>query len=413
MEEEHFHTATLPNGLRIIQMESSSMVTYCGFAVDAGTRDEDNQTPGMAHFIEHMLFKGTEKRRPWHILNRMENVGGNLNAYTNKEETVLYCSFLREHLQRAVELLCDIAFHSTFPQHEIPKETEVIIDEIDSYEDSPADLIFDDFESLIFSNHPLGRNILGDKEHLRSYTTADALKFYLRAYCPANMVFFILGNHDFGHVVKLLETYTEGISRKPDLPARIKPAATGEHFRSVPKDTRQAHVVIGSQSPSGDSKQLLAANLLTNILGGPGMNSRLNVALREHHGLVYDVEASNTAYTDTGTFCVYFGCNKEDVEHCLRLVHSEFDRICNGITPSQFRMAKKQFVGQAGVASDNNENEALGMARTFLHYNKYVTFQDFCSRIEAMTVDQFLEVAHNMLSEDALSTLVYTAQPGK
>ncbi len=407
MEQERYHTATLSNGLRIIHMESPSMVTYCGFAVNAGTRDEDAATPGMAHFIEHMLFKGTAKRKSWHILNRMENVGGNINAYTNKEETVIHCSFMREHLPRAVELLCDIAFRSTFPAHEISKEVEVIMDEIDSYEDSPADLIFDDFESLIFSRHPLGRNILGDKEHLQQYTTADALTFHGRTYCPDNMVFFIIGNHSFSHIVRLVEKHCSDVERRACMPQRNKPDDMHGCTQTLAKDTRQTHVVIGAPSFSGNDRLLVAANLLTNILGGPGMNSRLNVALREHSGLVYDVEACNTAYTDTGIFCVYFGCNKEDTDRCLDIVDKEFGKMRHGITPSQLHMAKKQFIGQAGVSSDNNESNALGMARTFLHYDRFVTFGEFCSKVESLTPEQFNDAANSILAPEMLSTLMY------
>ena len=207
----NYNTITLPNGLRIIHALSPTDVAYCGFAVDAGTRDELPQEQGMAHFVEHLIFKGTHKRKPWHILNRMENVGGDLNAYTNKEETVAYCAFMKEHFQRAAELLTDIVFDSIFPQQEIDKEVEVIIDEIQSYEDSPAELIFDDFEELIFPNHSLGRNILGKPERLRQFVSDDALRFVNRYYKTTNMVFFVFGDIDFKRVVRIMEKLTFGI----------------------------------------------------------------------------------------------------------------------------------------------------------------------------------------------------------
>lgn len=238
---------TLPNGLRIIHEPTLSKVAYCGFAIDAGTRDEAENEQGMAHFVEHLIFKGTEKRKAWHILNRMENVGGDLNAYTNKEETVVYAAFLKEHLERALELLGDIVFHSTFPQHEIEKETEVIIDEIQSYEDTPSELIFDDFEDMIFRNHPLGRNILGKPELLRSFRTEDVLSFTRRFYQPGNMVFFVQGQYDFKRIIRLVEKYLLDI---PDVRVENRrtppPLYVPEHL-TVPRDTHQAHVMIGSR----------------------------------------------------------------------------------------------------------------------------------------------------------------------
>ena len=338
---------TLPNGLRIIHEPTLSKVAYCGFAIDAGTRDEAENEQGMAHFVEHLIFKGTEKRKAWHILNRMENVGGDLNAYTNKEETVVYAAFLKEHLERALELLGDIVFHSTFPQHEIEKETEVIIDEIQSYEDTPSELIFDDFEDMIFRNHPLGRNILGKPELLRS-------------------------------------------------------------FRTEARDTHQAHVMIGSRGYNAYDDKRTALYLLNNVLGGPGMNSKLNVSLRERRGLVYNVESNLTSYTDTGAFCIYFGTDVDDMDTCLKLTYKELKRMRDTkMTSSQLAAAKKQLIGQIGVASDNFENNALGMAKTFLHYHKYESSELVFKRIEELTAEMLLEVANEMFAEEYLSTLIY------
>ena len=400
---------TLPNGLRIIHRPSASPVAYCGFAVDAGTRDEQEQEQGMAHFVEHLIFKGTRKRRAWHILNRMENVGGDLNAYTNKEETVVYSAFLCEHFARAFELLADICFHSTFPQREIEKETEVIIDEIQSYEDNPAELIFDDFEELIFPNHPLGRNILGRPELLRGFRSEDAISFTERFYHPENMIFFVQGNLDFKRqVVRLAEKLLADIPARPQTHQRTSPALYLPTERIVNKETHQAHVMIGARGYDAHNDRRTALYLLNNLLGGPGMNSRLNVALRERRGLVYNVESNLTSYTDTGTFCIYFGCDPDDVELCLRLVHRELHRLCEApLTPTQLAAAKKQLIGQIGVAGDNNENNALGMAKTFLHYHKYETAEAVCKRIEALTPALLREVANEMLSRDNLSTLIY------
>lgn len=406
--EMQYNIHTLSNGLRIIHEPSSSKVAYCGFAVDAGTRDEAENEQGMAHFVEHLIFKGTRKRKAWHILNRMENVGGDLNAYTNKEETVIYSAFLTENFGRALELLADIVFHSTFPQNEIEKETEVIIDEIQSYEDTPSELIFDDFEDMIFRNHPLGRNILGRPDLLKKFRSEDAMAFTSRFYQPSNMVFFVLGDFNFQKIVRQVEKLLVDL-----------PLVTVENQRTIPplyvpeqlvvhKETHQAHVMIGSRGYNAYDDKRTALYLLNNILGGPGMNSRLNVSLRERRGLVYTVESNLTSYTDTGAFCIYFGTDPEDVDTCLKLTYKELKRMRDvKMTSSQLMAAKKQLIGQIGVASDNNENNALGMAKTFLHYNKYESSESVFRRIEALTAEGLLEVANEMFAEEYLSTLIY------
>lgn len=406
--EMQYNIHTLSNGLRIIHEPSSSKVAYCGFAVDAGTRDEAENEQGMAHFVEHLIFKGTRKRKAWHILNRMENVGGDLNAYTNKEETVIYSAFLTEHFGRALELLADIVFHSTFPQNEIEKETEVIIDEIQSYEDTPSELIFDDFEDMIFRNHPLGRNILGRPDLLKKFRSEDAMAFTSRFYQPSNMVFFVLGDFNFQKIVRQVEKLLVDL-----------PLVTVENQRTIPplyvpeqlvvhKETHQAHVMIGSRGYNAYDDKRTALYLLNNILGGPGMNSRLNVSLRERRGLLYTVESNLTSYTDTGAFCIYFGTDPEDVDTCLKLTYKELKRMRDvKMTSSQLMAAKKQLIGQIGVASDNNENNALGMAKTFLHYNKYESSESVFRRIEALTAEGLLEVANEMFAEEYLSTLIY------
>ena len=403
-----YHTFTLPNGLRIIHAPNLSNVAYCGFAVDAGTRDENEQEQGMAHFVEHLIFKGTEKRHAWHILNRMENVGGDLNAYTNKEETVIYCAFLVEHFARATELLADIVFHSTFPQQEIDKEVEVIIDEIQSYEDSPSELIFDDFEELLFPKHPLGRNILGKPDLLRGFKSEDALNFTSRFYKPANMVFFIQGNIDFKKVIRIEEKATADIPVRPIDRERTEPFVYIPQTLTLNKDTHQSHVMIGSRGYNAYSEKRTGLYLLNNLLGGPGMNSRLNVSLRERRGLVYNVEANLTSYTDTGVFCIYFGTDPQDVDRCISLVHKELKKLRdNKLSSSQLTAAKKQIIGQIGVAGDNFENNALDMGKTFLHYDRFEEHQEVFKRIEALTAEHLLEIANEMFDESYLSTLIY------
>ena len=377
-----YNTFTLSNGLRLIHAPSPTNVAYCGFAVDAGTRDELDGEQGMAHFVEHLIFKGTMKRRAWHILNRMENVGGDLNAYTNKEETVIYSAFLKEHFSRAVELLADIVFHSVFPQPEIDKEVEVIIDEIRSYEDSPSELIFDDFEELIYPEHALGRNILGRPELLRSFRSEDARRFV----APVSDI-------PYGEV--------EGYVRRKPLPYSPRRLV-------MEKGTHQSHVMIGGRGYDAYDEHRTGLYLLNNILGGPGMNSRLNVILRERKGLVYNVESNLTAYTDTGTFCIYFGCDAEDEERCIDLVHKELKRLRERrLTAMQLAAAKKQIIGQIGVAGDNFENNALDMGKCFLHYRRYEDKSEVFGRIESLTSAGLLEIANEVFAENYLSALVY------
>lgn len=406
-----YSTITLTNGLRIIHAPSPTDVAYCGFAVDAGTRDELPHEQGMAHFVEHLIFKGTRKRHAWHILNRMENVGGDLNAYTNKEETVIYSAFLKEHFSRAAELLTDIVFNSIFPQQEIEKEVEVIIDEIQSYEDSPSELIFDDFEELIFPDHPLGRNILGKPELLRGFKSEDALRFVHRYYRPANMVFFVQGDIPFEKVVRTMEKIIERTEIHAALEAeclRTPPPPYTPRNLILNKDTHQSHVMIGARGYDAHDERRTGLYFLNNILGGPGMNSLLNIALREQRGLVYNVESNLTSYTDTGAFCIYFGCDREDEEKCIRLVHRELQKMCDKpLTAFRLNAAKKQIVGQIGVAGDNFENNALDMGKCFLHYGRYEEKEELFRRIEELTPQYLQSIAEEMFSGTHLSTLIY------
>ena len=403
-----FNQHTLPNGLRLVHEPQAFPVSYCGFAIDAGTRDEGEHEQGMAHFVEHLIFKGTARRKAWHILNRMEHVGGDLNAYTNKEETVVHAAFLAPHLERAMELLGDIVFCSVFPQREIEKEREVVMDEIRSYEDTPSELIFDDFEDLIFRGHPLGRNILGRPEQLQGFRTEHLLDFTRRFYRPDNAVFFVRGDYDFKKVVRLAEKLWADIPAGATDKRRTPPPPYKADRIELDKDTHQAHVMLGARAYDAYDSRRTALYLLNNVLGGPGMNSRLNVALRERRGLVYTVEANLTSYTDTGTFCIYFGTDTQDLDTCLRLIYRELKRLRDTrMTASQLAAAKKQLIGQIGVASDNFENNALGMGKAFLHYGKCESPEELFARIEALTADQLLEVANEMLAEDYLSVLIY------
>ena len=408
---EGVRTYRFENGLRLIQIPSPTNVAYCGISIDAGTRDEEVGEEGMAHFCEHMMFKGTERRRAWHIINRMEAVGGDLNAYTNKEETVVYAAFMKEHLERAAELIFDIVFHSTFPQHEMDKECEVIVDEIESYNDSPADLIFDRFEDLIYEGNCLGHDILGTAENVRRFKTEDALRFVRRLYRPEKMVFFVFGDVKFERVQRMVEKLVRGL----DCPETLGMLETTKSLIlprygifTERRSTHQAHVMMGRAGYGSKDDRRIALYFLNNILGGPGMNSRLNIALREHKGLVYTVESSLTNYTDTSTWAIYFGCDEEDVEKCLRIVRGELDRLMNEpLTERQLGAALKQIKGQIGVACDNFENYALDVAKAYLHYNKFEGMKDTIEHLEKVTPQRLQEVAREMFDGKGLTTLIF------
>ena len=407
-----YNTYRLGNGLRVIHLPSYSPVLYCGYEINAGTRDEEPGEEGLAHFCEHVTFKGTARRKPFQISNYLESVGGDLNAFTNKEDTVYYAAILKEHLERAVDLLSDIVFHSVYPQTEIEKEVEVICDEIESYNDSPSELIYDDFENLIFDGHPLGHNILGTAQRVRSYTTADALRFANHFYTPSNSIFFAYGNIDFQRLLRLLEKYTADIpeSRKGVAKKIIKATSQGKLGQTIVRNrhTHQAHVMLGTQGYDIRDERRMALYLLNNMLGGPGMNTRLNLALRERHGLVYAVDSSMVSYGDTGLWCTYFGCDAKDVDRCLQLVHKELDEMGKKEL-SEFRvnMAKKQIKGQIGVACDNRENFALDFGKSFLHYGWERDITSLYARIDAITPKQLQEVAQDIFNHNRITTLIY------
>ena len=367
----------------------------------------------MAHFIEHNTFKGTERRRACHITNGLERVGGDLNAYTTKQETVYYATVLRDDFARAADLLTDIVFHSTYPQTEIDKEVEVICDEIDSYKDSPSELIFDEFEAMMYAGQPLGRDILGSAERLRQYTTADALRFTQRYYRPENAAFYVYGDIDPQRVVRTLERLLPasdfvGLPALTPLsmPTPIPCAQSNE--RIVEKSTHQAHVLIGGPTFAGTDERRFALILLNNMLGGPGMNSRLNLSLREKAGLVYSVDAYLNTYPDTGFWNVYFGCDAHDVKRCRRLLERELLRfIERPLTPAQLSAAKKQLRGQIGISTDASEGYALALGKTFAHYNRHRSIEGIIQSLNAVTAQQLQQVAEEVYSPNRLTTLVY------
>ena len=445
-----YNTHTLDNGLRIIHLPSDSKVVYCGYQINAGTRNEEPGEEGLAHFCEHVTFKGTERRKAWHILNCLESVGGDLNAYTNKEGTVYYSAILKEHIARAVDLLSDIVFHSVYPQAEIDKEVEVICDEIESYNDSPAELIYDEFENILFKGSSLGHNILGTAEQVRSFTTEDALRFTRKLYRPNNAIFFAYGDIDFKKLVKLVGraladddsgklaeedchadfaddadfsggtgfagdensiTTEKSVSSVKSVGPKNYPSV-GEEIAGqtivMQKNTHQAHVMIGTRAYDVNDDRRMPLYLLNNILGGPGMNAKLNLALREHNGLVYTVESTMVAYGDTGTWSIYFGCDEHDIKRCLRLVRKELDRMMEKpLSDSQMKAAKKQIKGQIGVACDNRENFALDFGKSFLHYGWEKNVDCLYEQVEAITSQQIQDVARELFDKDRLITLIF------
>ena len=407
----NYNTHTLANGLRIIHLPSAQPVVYCGYAVGAGTRDEElGREEGMAHFCEHITFKGTERRSSMKILGHLESVGGDLNAFTNKEETVYHAAVLKDNIGRAVDLLTDIVFHSTYPQAEIDKEVEVIVDEIESYNDSPAELVYDLFENTVFSGHPLGHNILGTAEKLRRYTTADALRFTRRYYRPANSVFFAYGDVDFARLVRLLErantvTADEACCDCKQSAATLPPyvAQHIEHHM----DTHLAHVMVGTRAYDVHDERRIALYLLNNILGGPGMTARLNVSLRERNALVYTVESMAQSYSDTGLWAVYFGCDPKNVNRCLQLIRRELDKVMQRpLSDAQLRAAKRQIRGQIGIACDSRESFALDFAKSYLHYGWKKDVTALCERIDALTAADLQRVAQDLFAEECLTSLV-------
>ena len=414
-----YNTYTLSNGLRVIHLESVSPVVYCGYVIAAGTRDEEVGQEGLAHFCEHVTFKGTHRRHALQVVNCLERVGGDMNAFTTKEDTVYYAAILKEHFPKAVDVLSDIVFHSIYPQSEIDKEVEVICDEIDSYQDSPSELIFDDFENLIFAHHPLGRNILGNAERVRTFRTEDALSFTRKYYIPTRAVFFVYGDVDRKRVASLLERATTDVAGRrkvndgahtPDgrmMESAALPAYVPRH-EEIQKGTHQAHVMIGNRGYRMYDDRRIVLYLLNNIMGGPGMTARLNVALREKRGLVYTVESTMVNYSDTGMWSTYFGCDSHDVERCLRLVRKELDKMCDKLlSERQLYTAKQQIKGQLGVASDNRENFAIDFGRSFLHYGVERNLAQLFDSIDRITPEQVRDIAREIFDDKAITTLIY------
>ena len=389
-----YNTYTLENGLRIIHLPSESQVVYCGIAVKAGSRDERPGEEGLAHFCEHLSFKGTERHSAVQIINAIEGLGGELNAFTNKEDTVFYCAIQAKHFQKAINMLMAIVFHSTYPQHEVEKEREVVCDEI---------------ENILFEGHPLGHPILGTSEQVRNYTSEDAQRFTQRYYRPDNCVLFASGDIDFQRLTRVDGAY-RAYRAYEAYRAYGAYGAYGPGGREFVRHrgTHQAHVILGTQAYAADDPRRWALYLLNNIIGGPSMNSRLNLSLRERNGLVYSVESSMVCYGDTGIMCIYFGCDPHDVKRCLRLVRRELNRLMEQpLSPARLRKAKQQLQGQLAIAADSREQFALDFAKNYLHSGKLRDLNDIMRHIEGLTPENLQQIAQTLFAENRLTTLIY------
>ncbi len=408
MVDTDFLTHTLKNGIRIIHQYTDSPVGHLGMLINAGSRDETEDEHGLAHFIEHSVFKGTEKRKAFYILSRIEGVGGELNAYTTKEETVLYATFLTDYYERTAELLSDILFHSIYPEKEINREKEVVVEEINSYKDSPSELIFDEFEELIFDGHPIARNILGTKANVRKFNRDKIFRFIERNYHTDQMVISSVGNIDFSDLIRMLEKYFGQVNQKLRQNSRSRFENYVPRKKIISRDTFQAHCTIGNPAFDSAHKKRLPLVLLNNILGGHALNSRLNLALRERRGMAYNVESSYTAYSDTGLFNVYFGTDKENLERAVALVHREFDLLRDKkLGAVQLSRAKKQLIGQIAISTESREDLMLTIGKSYLLYDKVDPLRVVFKKIEEITSDDLLEVANMVLDRKQMSTLIY------
>ncbi len=399
---------TLPNGIRLVHQFADSPVAHVGLFIRTGSRDETDAEHGLAHFIEHVIFKGTAKRNVYRILNRLENVGADLDAFTTKEETCINATFLHEYYDRTLELFSDIFFHSIFPETELEKEKMVVSDEIHSYFDSPAEQIFDDYEDLLFAGHPLGRNILGTKKSLKRFDREMILDFINRNYSLENVVVASVGKIPFQRLVRRVEKYfSQDFQARTPLP-RV-PFSNYQPFQEVrKKKVNQVHCVLGGLAYPFFDERRLAMAVLNNLFGGPVMNSRLSLALRERHGLTYNNESNYTAYSDAGIFSIYFGTDSEHYEQALNIVKQELNLLRNKkLSPIQLNTVKKQVEGQLAIAGESNMATMMAMGKSFLLQNHYESIEQILSKINDITASQLLEIANEVFDEAMMGMLVF------
>jgi predicted Zn-dependent peptidase len=399
---------TLSNGIRIMLKHTPSPITHCCFVVNAGSRDEAENQDGLAHFIEHLLFKETERRSTSQILNRLEMVGADLNAYTTKEYTCIHASLLKQHLERTIDLFEDIIFHSTFPEEEMEKERGVILDEIASYQDQPEEAIQDDFEGLLFEGHPIGKNILGSPETVGRLNTADIRRFIAANYNTSEMIFAVFGDYDLKKITKLADKYFGGITSNMTTKSRIVPAANLFSKNIVTKTITQTHCVIGNQAYHSQHQHKNGLLLLNNLLGAGGMSSRLNLEIREKHGIAYTIESSYVPLTDTGIFSIYFGTDSEKAERAAKLVHKELKKLRdNKLGTLQLHQTKQKFIGQIALAEENRMSLIISMAKSLLDFNYVDTLEQINAKINDVTAEQLLEISNEVFDDKRMITLLF------
>ena len=397
------------NGIRLVHKNVHSLVAHFAFIINTGSRDEEESEHGIAHFIEHAFFKGTSRRKAFHIISRLEDVGGEINAYTTKEETCLHTSFLKQDYERAIELIHDISFHSVFPEKEINKEKNIILDEILSYNDSPSELIFDDFEEQVYAGMPIGHNILGNEKNLERLGREDLFAFIDKNYATSDIVLSTVGDIEFSKLIHICEKYFGQEPAKERKRLRNKPDGYTPEFKTISKDTFQLHCIVGNLAYNIMDDRRAGMYLLTNILGGPGMKSRLNMSLREKKGYSYTVESHYTPYTDTGIFMVYFGCDKDKFNKSLKLVFKEFEYVRkNYLGNLQLSMAKKQLIGQLAINNELNEHLMLSIGKSLLVYGRVDSLEEITRKIEAVTSKELMDIANDILDRDKLSLLKYS-----
>ena len=399
---------TLPNGLKIILSRTPSRVVYSGVYINVGSRDERGADEGMAHFIEHCLFKGTRHRHAYHIQNRIDGVGGELNAFTTKEETCVYASSLTEHLERCLELFADILFHSTFPAKEIEKEKDVVLEEINAYCDSPAELIFDQYEEQAFAGHPVAHNILGSKKNVKRFTTERLLQFVQGNYTPGRMVVTVAGDVRMERLVRLCEKHFGHYGNRPSAVDRTQRPLFQPFERYVNRRTHQAHLLLGCEAPDVYHKDKTVFSLMNNLLGGPAMNSRLNVAVREHYGFCYNIESQYVPFSDTGLFYIYAGVDLGAVERARAIIVDELRRMADtALTDKQLRSAQRQMIGQVSINDDYGMNEMQSIGKAYLCYDHVNTLEEMEADLMAVTADDVRRVAQERFVPERFGTLIY------
>lgn len=408
MQELHPICFELSNRMRAVYLYAPSYVSHIGLTFLAGSRFENDNEIGLAHFLEHCLFKGTVRRKPFHILSRLDSVGGELNAFTSKEELCIHASFTNEYTERTIELLADISMNSIFPEKEIEKEKEIILDEINSYLDSPSDKIFDDFDALMFNDHPLGNNILGTKESVNSFGSKELNDYVERLLTAENCVISYVGAIPYSTFQKLLEKYFRFFREGKKLQIPKGKIHYKPFTKSIKEANYQAHAILGSIAPSYSQEERKGMNLLINILGGPALNSRLTLSIREKYGYSYNVEANYTPYSDIGFWSVYLGADQKYLRKSLDLVHKELKKLREvKLSSLQLNQAKQQLKGHLALSLDSNSGLMIGLGKSLLLFNQIDTLQEIREGIDKVTSSQILEIANTYFHQDIISELIF------